>query len=223
MTGADLLTRMQVIDNELEIAANGDDEVRALAALDIAQDYFEDVAASMPRIGQTDGTVVTAQGVEYTAWPSELLRVDSVWFVDPNTSRPSYPLDLISDVGGHQPGGAFPFNLLSSSSPGRPDAYAYDSAKFYWRPLPDAVHTLRVYGLRSRTALTSRAITFGWPDSVSLPLAAFAVKLLEMGIDDPSEELDALAEKAFVPILRRMRKSVRQSPMSRHYSRTHST
>ncbi len=222
MTGADLLSRMLVFNNELEIEANGDDEVQALAALDMAQDYFEDVAASMPRIGQTDGTIATAAGVEYTAWPEGLLRVDSVWYVDAN-GVPSYELQLISEAGGHQPSAAFPFNLVMSSSPGVPSAYAYDSAKFYWRPLPDAIHTLRVYGLRARTNLTTRAVTFGWPDSVSLPLAAFAAKLLEMGIDDPSEELGAAAEQAFVPLLRRMRKSVRQGPMSRHYSRVHST
>lgn len=223
MTAADLLTRMQILDNELEIAAAGDDETRALAALDMAQDYFESVAASMPIIGQTKSDVVTVANTETTAWPATLLRVDSVWYVDPATSRPAWELKLLDGPGDHIGSSPFPLNLVTTTGTGKPYGYSYDSEYFYWSPLPDAAHTLRVYGLVSKTNLTTRAVTFGWPDGVSVPIAAFACRLLEMGIDDPADELQALAEEAFVPVLRRMRKANRQEPRGRHYTRTHYT
>lgn len=223
MTGADLLTRMQVIANELEIASGGDDETKCLAALDMAQDYFEDVAASMPRIGQTKTTVTTAADTETTSLPSGLLRLDSVWYIDATTSRPAWEVLPITDTGGHRPQSPWPFNLVMTPGTGAPRRYAYDSENFYWLPEPDAVYTLRVQGLFSKTALTSRSTTFGWPDSVSVPIAAFAVRLLETSIDDPSDDVSALAEEAFVPVLRRLRKLQRQAPMGRHYTHMHVT
>lgn len=223
MTAADLLSRMKILANELRIASGGADESRCLTALDMAQDYFEDVAASMPKVGQRTTTCTTSANTETTAWPTGLLRVDSVWYVDPATSRPAWELRNIYDTGGHQPQSPFPYNLSLSSGTGAPREYFSDEQTFYWRPLPDATHTLRVYGLIARTALTSRSVTFGWQDSVSLPLTAFAVQLVRLGVDDRTDELQALAEQMFTPVLRRMRKSVRQGPMSKHYTQVHTT
>ena len=223
MTAATLLSRMQVMFNELHIASGGDDEARALVALDMAQDYLEAVAAAMPRIGQTTTTVTTAASTETTALPSGLLRLDSVWYVDAGTNLPAWEVLPIDDAGGHLPSAPWPVSLALSSSTGLPRRYGYDSANFYWQPVPNAVHTLRIYGLLSRTDLTTRAITFGWPDDLSTPVAAFACRLLKMGIDDPTQDAQALAEEAFTPSLRRMRNMVRQMPTGRAYTRTHYT
>lgn len=223
MTAADLLTRMQVLKNELQIESGGDDETMCLAALDMAQDYFESVAASMPRIGQTASPLATVANTETTTWPSSLKRLDSLWYIDATTSRPAWQILPIADAGGHQPSHPFPLNLVMSPASGPPREYAYDSTYLYWRPLPDAVYAIRAYGLFSRTALTSRSVTFGWDDEVSVPLAGFAVKLLKMSVDDKAEEIAALAEETFVPVLRSLRKRVRQTAMSRHYTRVHTT
>lgn len=223
MTGADLLTRMKVLDNELQVTSGGDDESRCLTALDMAQDYFESVAASMPHIGTTSDTIATVADTETTAWPATLKRVDSLWYIDPTTNKPAWELKPLDKVGAHMPSLSAPWNLTLNPSTGAPSRYSYDSASFYWLPIPDGAYTIRVYGLYSRTNLTTRAITFGWPDEVSLPLAAFACRLLEMGVDDPSDELQGLAEEAFVPVLRSLRKRVRQGPMGRAYTRTHTT
>lgn len=223
MTAADLLTRMQVIANELEIDSGGDDEATCLAALDMAQDYLEAVAASMPKVGAGQSTVTTAANTETTAWPATLKRVDSLWYIDSSTSRPAWEVLPIKESGAHRPGSPFPFNLVFTPSTGAPREYAYDDSYFYWLPEPDAIYTIRVYGLTSRTNLTTRAITFGWPDEVSVPLASFAVRLLKMGIDDASTEYQAMAEEAFVPVLRSMRKRVRQAPEGRAYTQQHTT
>lgn len=223
MTGADLLTRMRVIKNELEIDANGDDEVTALAALDMAQDYLEAVAASMPKIGQTKSTVLTVADTETTAWPATLKRLDSLWYIDASTSLPAWEILPIDEAGGHSPTTPWPFNLTTTPSTGAPRLYAYDTEYFYWLPKPDTAYTIRVYGLYSKTNLTSRSITFGWPDEVSVPLAGFACKLLSMGVDDSADVLDSLAEETFVPVLRSMRKRVRQAPVGRHYTTYHTT
>lgn len=223
MTAADLLTRMQVITNELQIDSGGDDESRCLTALDMAQDYMESVAASMPRIGSAQSTIATVANTETTAWPSSLKRVDSIWYIDSTTNLPAWQLTPIHNVGGHRPSTAFPFNLVVNPSTGAPREYGYDEDYFYWLPIPDAAYTLRVYGLSARTALTSRGVTFGWDDEVSVPLAGFACRLLKIGIDDPPEALQAFAEETFVPVLRSLRKRVRQAPQGRTYTQDHTT
>lgn len=220
MTGADLLTRMQIFDNELEVALGGDDETRALTALDMAQDYFESVAASMPQIGSRKTDIVTVANTETTAWPATLKRVDALYYIDSGTGRPGWEITQINGVGKHS-GASGLLNLLGAGS-GAPREYSYDAEYFYWLPLPDAAYTVRAHGLISQATI-SRAGIFGWPDEVSVPLAAFACRLLEMGIDDPSEELQGLAEEAFVPVLRSLRKRVRQGPVGRSYTRTHTT
>lgn len=223
MTAADLLTRMRVLKNELQIDANGDDEVTALAALDMSQDYLEAVAASMPRIGQTKSDILTVADTETTAWPATLKRVDSLWYIDADTSLPAWEIEPIPDAGGHRPNTPWPYNLVMNPSTGAPRYYAFDTDYFYWLPEPDKAYTVRVYGLVSKTNLTTRSITFGWPDEVSLPVASFACKLMSMSVDDSSDELSALAEETFVPVLRSMRKRVRQSPMGRAYTTQHTT
>lgn len=223
MTAATLLSRMQVMMNELQIASGGDDESRALTALDMAQDYLESVAAAMPRIGQTTTTVATVANTETTALPTGMLRLDSLWYIDSSTNLPAWEVLAIDDAGGHRPSAPWPISLGLATTTGAPRRFAYDSAYFYWLPKPDAAYTLRVYGLFPRTDITTRAITFGWPDDLSTPVAAFACRLLKMGIDDPTQDAQALAEEAFTPALRRMRNMVRQMPTGRAYTRTHFT
>lgn len=223
MTAATLLSRMQVMYNELQISSGGDDETRALAALDMAQDYLEAVAAAMPRIGQTTTTVASVANTETTALPTGMLRLDSLWYIDASTSLPAWEVLSIDDTGGYRPSTQWPVNLGLSSPTGVPNRFAYDSANLYWSPQPDAAYTFRVYGLFARTDITTRAITFGWPDDLSTPVAAFANRLLKMGIDDPTQDAQALAEETFTPALRRMRNMIRQHPIGRAYTRTHFT
>ncbi len=225
MTAADILAKMNVLDNELDISSGGADETRALAAADMAQDAFEAIIASMEDTLGTVGTIVTVANTETTAWPSDLLRLDDAYLMSPDdTTKQSWKIDIIQAVGGQAPNVAWPFSLaIAGTGTGAPSAAYTNRAYFYWAPLPDRAYTVRIYGLRSKTDLTTRAITFGYPDVVANPLAAVAVQLMEMGVDDPSEELERLAGKFYKPVLKMLTKPVRQRAQSRQYSQMHYT
>lgn len=218
-----LLTKMQVLDNELDISAGGADETRAIAALDMAQDAWESVIASVPGLLGTvsDVLIATAANQQTTAWPSSLLRLDDLYLLDAN-SRQRWQVQIIQDVGGQAPT-ALPYTSSATLSTGAPRAVFTNRANFYWSPIPDAVHVLRAYGLFSKADITARGETFAYPDLLSLPMAAYAVRLMEMGIDDPSEELKALAEETFNPAIKALSRPTRQRPESRVYSQVHTT
>lgn len=222
MTAADILARMQVLDNELDVSSGGADETRALAAADMAQDYLELLLANFPNVQGTIDTITTALNTETTARPATLKRVDNLYLLDSN-GRQGPQVDLIQTVGAHAPGSNWLWSASTPSGTGAPLKALLNSAHFYWSPLPDGVHTLRIYGLFSRTNLTTRAITFGYPDEASLPLASTAVRFLEMGIDDPSDELEAFANQSFRPLLKAWSRDVRQRSQSRAYRYAHTT
>ena len=226
MTIATILTKMQVVDNELDIASAGADETRAISALDMAQDYFESVVANHPDTLGKISTITTTADQEYTTWPSTLLRLDSLWKMD-TASTPNLPqwrIDVIQDVGGHI--SVDPWWYATGYTPsgkGAPRAGYTNRQYLFWAPTPDAVYTLRAYGFSAETDITTRSQTFAYPDYVSNPMAAFAVRLMTMGIDDPAGELKDLAEEMYGPVLNSLRQPTRQRPQSRAYSRMHTT
>lgn len=226
MTAADILTKMSVLDNELDINSGGADETRALAAADMAQDAFEALVACEPdMLGETEDTLATVASTPSTVWPAALLRVDNLYLLDTTVVpyRQRWKIENIQDVGGQAPQYDWPISLGMSAGTGAPRAFYTNRAYFWWAPVPDQAYTFRTYGLRSKTNLTTRLITFGYPDLVSNPLAAIAVRLMEMGIDDPSEELERLAAQWYKPVLRALANPVRQRPQSRVYDRVHTT
>ena len=220
---------MQVLDNELDVSSAGADETRSISALDMAQDAFEAFIANHPDLLGTAGTVTTTADTEATAWPSTLMRMDTAWLMN-TTSTPNLPqwqIDIIQDVGGHIPAVPWPWGSggvwATPAGKGKPVALYTNRANLYWRPLPDATHTVRIYGLYSATDIASRTETFAYPDVVSLPMAAFAVRMMEMGVDDPSDELAALATEIYAPVLNMLRQPTRQRAQSRQYSQVHTT
>lgn len=224
MTIADVLTKMQVLDNELDVSSGGADETRALAALDMAQDAFEVVIAGVPEILGTVGTVSTAANTEATAWPSALMRIDSLWMINAQNNLPSYQVEEIQDVGGQAAQAPFwPTTPSWNPTPGQPWGYWTNRASIYWAPVPDATYTVRVYGLYEKTSITSRSLTYEWPNQVSVPMASMAVRLMEMGVDDPSEELKALANEIYNPLIKMLQQPSRQRPQARYYTRMHTT
>ena len=228
MTIASILTKMQVLDNELDVSSGGADETRSISALDMAQDAFEAFIANHPDLLGTAATTTTTANTEATTWPSTLMRLDNMYLMNTSSTPnlPQWEIEIIQDVGGHIPaGGAWPFGLYSTIPMGKgaPRKAYTNRANFYWQPLPDAVYTVRIYGLYSKTDITSRSATFEYPDVVSLPMAAYAVRMMEMGVDDPSEELAALAEEIYAPVINLLRQPVRQRAQSRQYQYFHTT
>jgi hypothetical protein len=224
VTVATILSKMSVLNNELDIASGGADETRAISALDMAQDYLEVVLGNHPDLLGTIGTTTTAANTESTTWPSGLMRIDTMWYLNPSTSRPAWQIEVIQDVGGHVVPSPWPYSASNAvGGTGAPEGCYTNRAHLYWQPLPDAVHTVRINGLYSKDDLTTRAQTFAYPDHVANPLAAFANRLMAMGLGDPSDDLKALAIEMFTPAINMLRQPTRQRPQSRQYSRMHTT
>lgn len=221
-TAADLLTVMEALDNELRAQSGEADEARALTALTVSQYLFEDVAAKHRGILGTHGTVTATANTETTAFPAELIRLDSLWMIA--DSLPSYELDPIYDTGGHRPNGSGPLSLLSGGAGPGPTGYFTNASTIFWRPIPDVNYTIRWYGLQRAAPFTTRAVTFAYTASVQLPLASFAVKLLSLSVGDDASELDSLAQQAFSPTIAMLKRQVRRMKgMGRVYRHTHST
>ena len=199
-TGQSLLDRMELFNPELQLQSGETDVARGLLALNVAQDYFETRAALRKDVfGSTSSTVTTTQNQETTTYPTALLRIDRLQFIDPSTSRPAWDLTPIRRTGGHSWGGNWP-SSLGSSTTGRPTGYWTNGVNIYWDPLPSGTHTVRWYGFQGASDLTAGG-TFAYPDIVMLPVAVFATRLLKAGLDDPIQDLDTLAQRAFDPVL----------------------
>ena len=228
MTIASVLSKMQVLDNELDTSSGGADETRSITALDMAQDAFEAFIANHPKLLGTASTTTTTADTEATAWPSALMRLDTAWLVN-TTSTPNLPqweLDIIQDTGGHIPPVPWPWGggvWATPAGKGQPVGLWTDRANLYWQPLPDTTYTVRLYGLFSKDEITSRSGTFAYPDVVAVPMASYAVRMMEMGIDDPSDELAALADELYGPVINLLRRPTRQRAQSRQYQYMHYT
>lgn len=222
-TVADLLDVMSLLNNENDYSDGGADEGRAILALTQAQHYMETIAASLPRVFQSTVNVATITNTETSTWPTALLRLDGVWYLDPDTSRPVYKLKRIIETGGHVPTLPFPLDLSLNTGVGAPAAYYANPSSFYWLPLPDSARNVRVYGMLEQSEWTARGGAVNYPNRTFLAMAQFATKLLNIGVDDGPQDLDALAQQVFGPLLRSLRKFDRSEPMPRFYNEMHDT
>lgn len=222
-SGQDLLDLMELLNQELQLQTGEENVARGLVALNAAQDAFEGLAALRPKIlGSRTGTVTTAANTETTAFPSGLLRVDRLQFIDAGTSRPAWDLDPIRRTGGHTWSRYWPINLVSTSNTGKPRGYWTNGTSIYWDPLPDAVHTVRWNGFSAATAITA-AGTFAYPDIVMLPVAAYATRLWKIGLDDPDQALANLAGELFTPVVAQLGNFNRDGSAGFEYTMPHST
>jgi hypothetical protein len=225
VTGADLLSRLGVLDNELDVDTGGADETRALLALDLAQDYYHAVAAVQGGIVNGFKTLVTTSNVASTAWPADLLRINGLDYADG-----SGEIEWGEDINAHLKNPA-PWPLsVGLSAPGRPaSAWGIPDVSIFWTPTPASGYSIIASGFVAAADLwdgditTSRLIVFGHPKIVVGPLCTFAHKLLELGIDDPTDEAQDLADRWFLPVIKAQRRRVRIRPSGRYYTRTHTT
>lgn len=226
MTVATLLSYMAILDNELEVGSGEDDEDSAITALNLAQDYFEILAANYAEILSTTFAVTTTALTEATTYPTGVLRLDSLWMVDTASTPnlPAFELDPIYDVGGHRTSGSWVSRVMATGrAPGQPVKYWTNEEQIFWAPLPDAVYTLRGYGLRAKDDFALRSDTFNYRDHVAHPLAVFACKVLSLGVGDSTAELEALATQLFTPLMRKFRRFQRQGPRGRAFTEFHTT
>ena len=222
-TGQTVLNWMEILHPELQLQTGEVSVTQGLLAANAAQDYFETIASSYADVfGGSIGTVTTAASTESTSFPTGLLRLDKLSFIDPNTSRPTYDLKLITDVGGHSANNYWPINLVSTVPTGRPRAYWTNGSNIYWDPLPNGTHTIRYYGFVAATDITALG-TFLYPDACIVPFASFACKLLRSGLDDDVSQLGTVAKDMFEPLLVQLTRFKRDTPPTLIYSRGHDT
>lgn len=211
----DVLDRMEVLDNDLQLQSGEDDADRGLTAVNMAQDHFEAMVAQRPGLlGDDKNTVTTAASTETTTFPTGLLRLDSMWYIDAATSLPRWELEPLFGPGSHRARYVHPVrNLLSSSTnTGKPEAYWTNGSNIYWDPLPDGTHTVRWYGFAAAGDYTSPTDTFAYPNICMGPFAAFAARLMQLGFDDPDRQYNALARELFSDVIKTLSNFRREGP-----------
>ena len=207
--------RMEVLDQELQLQSGEADVTRGLAAVNMAQDHFEAMVAQFPSLlGDQAATVTTSANTETTTFPAGLLRLDSLWFIDPTDSLPRWRVEPVFGSGAHREHYINPVwnRTASSSVTGRPREYWTDGTNFYWNPIPDGTHTVRWYGFKAATDYTAAADTFAYPDICLTPFAAFATRLFQLGIDDSDAQYNRLAQETFGPVIKTLQNFRREGP-----------
>lgn len=200
MTGQSLLDRMELVNAELQLQSGEVDVTKGLVALNVAQDFFESLAAQRKGIlGGSTAEVTTTASTESTSFPTGFLRIDRLQLLG-SDSLPAGDLRPLYRAGGHSANAFWYLNLISSVGIGKPHSYWTDGSNIYWQPLPNGTHTIRVYGFKAADDI-SAAGTFAYPDVVAFPLAAFAVKLIKIGLDDDGSDVGGLAYETFTPVL----------------------
>lgn len=222
-----LFDRMALYDNQLDLIAGGDDVTRGLTAINLVQDWFEAVAATVDKLLQTHSTFTTTANIETTNWPTGLLRLDELWLLD-SAGNQVRRMDPIEEDGGHVPNLPWPLNAVVQSgalSSGVPYEFAYEGqgGTILWSPKPDAIYTIRGYGLWSKADYTAAADTFLYPDSVALAIVPFAVNILRTGLERDLGAIQNAAEAAFKVTVKSLKRPVRSEPKSRVYQDIHET
>jgi len=229
VTIATLLGDMTVFDNELQVDADGVDEARAIRALNIVQRWFEAMAASQSEMLQRYSTLTTTANTEVSSWPSGLLRLDALWYVDTDSTPnlPMWPIEPSRETGGHRPALTYPETIVVTSSTGKPRRYyatgPHTAGRIFWEPVPDAAHTIRYYGLIAEAAYTARGNTFAYPDTVSPAFSQEAAKILRLGRDDSITDLQRQAAGSLGAALESCRRWWNDDVGARHYSDVHET
>ncbi len=221
--GQTLLDTMELINRELQLQTNEADVVRGLVALNRAQDYLESILAGEKWVkGDTTGTVVTDSGVETSTFPTGLLRLDRMVMISATTTRPEYELVPIRDT--VVPSTGWPISAFGSNlvSPGKPTGYVTNGRLIYWDPVPNGSYTVRWYGLQTASDI-SAAGTFTYDDVAILPLASFACRLFDIGLDDDAGDVGTLAENTFRPLIKQMANFNRDGARGLRYRDYHGT
>ena len=227
MTIATLLDYIELFDSERNTGSGETDEARGITAINIVQDWFEAIVAGESEIFQRYLTVTTTADTEVTSWPSGLLRLDALWYVD-TTQTPNLPqwaLEPMYETGGHRPSLSWPDTIVLTNSTGKPRRYyatgPHSAGRIFWEPVPDAAYTIRYYGLIAGTDYTVRGDTFSYPDPCAPAFAAEATKILRMGRDDPIADLQKAAGMQLAAALENCRRWWNDDIGARHYSEAH--
>lgn len=218
--GQDLLSLMEICNQELQLQTGETDVTRGLLALNVAQDYFETLAAVRKIKGGQTAEIYTTGNTESTAFPVGFLRIDGIQRLDASAGNPVSDLDRIQRTGGHV---GRPFRIMQFSGTagvGQPAGYWTNGSNIFWSPKPNTTYYLRVYGFQRAADITA-AGAFSYDDAVMLPLATFASRLLAIGIGDPVGDIQALATETFKAVLDALEEFNRDGGNDLRFERTH--
>ena len=220
-TGQSILNLAEVLYPELQLQSGEQDVIKTLLILNAGQDWFESLLSLHPNVlGSITGTVTTTASTESTAFPTGLLRLDRLQFLDTN-SRPAWDLYNLRSIGGHAPSNYWPLTLGTTSG-GRPRGYYTNGRHIYWDPLPDATYTVRWYGLQAAADITAGG-TFAYPDIALLPFASFTVRVIKEGLDDDTTAIQGLATDLFAPVILALSNFNRDGAAPLDYRYSHDT
>lgn len=226
MTIQTLFDRMMVLDNQLDLISGGDDVTRGIVTINLVQDWWEAAAATVEGACQTIAdTILTVANQEHTVWPSNLSRIDELYLLD-SSGRQVRQINLMTETGGHRPDYPWPLGtLVGTYGTGAPVEYwaKTKGGYLFWSPTPDAVYTIRGYGLWRVSDYSAAANTFGYVDDVALVLVPHAVQLFRTGLDRDTSVQQAQAEAAFRTVIKGMTKGIKSGPDSRVYGEFHDT
>lgn len=195
MTGQTLLNLMEGLSPELQLQSGEGDVTKGLLFLNAAQDIFESLAAQHPQVlGGQVGNITTTQNQEYVTYPTGLLRLDGLDMLDSVSLLPTFAMEPRRARGGHRFGSPFWWTYVSTNTATAvPAIYWTNGTRIYFDPVPDATYTLRYYGFVAAADITALG-TFAYQDIVALPLASLATKIIRMGLDDPTQDITAVAK-----------------------------
>jgi len=192
---------VEVINRDLNLQTSEKDVVKGIVAFNMTKDHLDALLAQHPGLlGDVVGTVTTSASTETTTFPSGVLRIDRLRFIDASTSLPTYTLDPDYEDGSansYYP----PIFASSTSATGRPVGYSTDGTNIRWIPLPDGTHTIRYYGYASKADLTGAGDTVPYPDIARPYLATFMSLLMTLGTDDATQDYQSLAFQTFSPLI----------------------
>lgn len=221
-TGQTLLDLMELTNQELQLQSTETDVTRGLLALNVAQDYFETLAAVRKIKGGQTTEIATVLNTETTAFPTGFLRIDGLQLLDGSAGNVKADLDRIQRTGGHAGGRTRLWQFSGYAGSGEPNAYWTQGSSIYWSPKPNGVYYIRVYGFQRASDITA-AGTFAYDDAVMLPLASFAGRILAVGVGDPIGDITALAQETFTAVLDALEEFNRDGGVNLTYTQAHRT
>lgn len=208
-----LLDHVNDVIAEIDVQPAEDDVPRALRSLNRAQDLVEMLLSPIPLVRSMLGTkenIVTVANDELTAVPAGFLTVERLQFINPDTSLPSYSLTSIPWVGGSSINGGDPL-LSVSLGGGPPREYTIFGGDVYWSPVPDAIHTVRIWGFKAAADI---AVGTNWDygDELIMAVAAVAARIFKGRIDDDPAEIVRLANDNLSPVIAQMKRRWSDGP-----------
>lgn len=223
LVGQDLLNMMELLNQELQLQPGETDVTRGLIALNIAQDYFENLAAIRKvKTGDTVPTVEIASvaNTETTAFPVGFIRIDRIQRLSGTGGSVVAELTPLERTGGHAHSITVPWLFTASGASGTPYGYWTQGTSIYWSPKPVSAQYFRVYGFK-RAANVAAAGAFAYDDGVAFPVASFAARILSIGVADSTTDITTLASETFKSILDTLEQFRRDGGQNLTYSRVH--